>query len=47
MTNLFDGVSFIVEKNPGNTEEGTVSKEEVKNMVAESMKDFASYLLQK
>jgi len=47
MTNLFDGVSFIVEKNPGNTEEGTVSKEEVKNMVAEAMKDFASYLLQK
>lgn len=48
MTNLFDGVSFIVEKNPGKVEEaGAVSKEEVKNMVAEAMKDFASYLLQK
>lgn len=48
MTNLFDGVSFIVEKNPGKVEEAVgVSKEEVKNMVAEAMKDFASYLLQK
>lgn len=47
MTNLFDGVSFIVEKNPGKTEEGTVSKEEVKNMVAEAMKEFASYLMNK
>jgi hypothetical protein len=48
MTNLFDGVSFIVEKNPGKVEEaGAVSKEEVKNMVAEAMKDFASYLLKK
>lgn len=48
MTNLFDGVSFIVENNPGITEEkGGISKEEVKNMVAEAMKDFASHLLQK
>jgi hypothetical protein len=47
MTNLFDGVSFIVEKNPGAAEEGTISKEEVKNMVAEAMKEFASYLLNK
>lgn len=47
MTNLFDGVSFIVEKNPGTVEaEGSVSKEEVKSMVGEAMKDFASYLLQ-
>ncbi|TDT50737.1 glycine/sarcosine/betaine reductase complex component C subunit beta [Fonticella tunisiensis] len=47
MTNLFDGVSFIVEKNPGKTEEKTVSKEEIKNMVADAMKEFASYLFQK
>jgi hypothetical protein len=48
MTNLFDGCSFIVEKNPGKVEEaGAVSKEEIKSMVAEAMKDFASYLLQK
>jgi glycine/sarcosine/betaine reductase complex component C subunit beta len=48
MTNLFDGCSFMVEKNSGKVEEaGAVSKEEVKSMVAEAMKDFASYLLQK
>ena len=48
MTNLFDGCSLIVEKNTGLVEEaGTVSKEEVKSMVAEAMKDFASHLLQK
>lgn len=47
MTNLFDGISMIVEKNPGEAEEAVVSKEEVKNMVAEAMKDFASYLLEK
>lgn len=48
MTNLFDGCSVIVEKNPGIVEEaGAISKEEVKGMVAEAMKDFASYLLEK
>lgn len=47
MTNLFDGISFVVEKNPGKQEDTTISKEEVKNMVAEAMKEFASYLLQK
>lgn len=49
MTNLFDGVSFIVEKNTGLENDGAsgVSKEEVKGMVGEAMKEFASYLLQK
>lgn len=47
MTNLFDGISFIVEKNPGTTDDNNVSKDEVKNMVADAMKEFASYLLQK
>ena len=46
MTNLFDGCSIIVEKNPGLAEEaGAVSKEEVKSLVAEALKDFASYLV--
>jgi len=46
MTNQFDGVSIIMEKNTGKEEdEGAVSKEEVKGMVAEAMKDFASFLL--
>lgn len=47
MTNLFDGVSILVEKNSGLQEnaENTVSKEEVKMMVADAMKEFADYLL--
>ncbi len=46
MTNLFDGVSIVVEKNPGKVdEEKGVSEEEVRKLVAESMRDFASHLL--
>ena len=46
MTNQFDGVSIIMERNTGKEEAaGAVSKEEVKGMVAEAMKDFASFLL--
>jgi len=46
MTNQFDGVSIIIEKNTGKEEaSGAVSKEEIKGMVAEAMKDFASFLL--
>lgn len=45
MTNLFDGVSILVEKNTGAVaEEAGVSKEEVKSMVADAMKDFAKFL---
>lgn len=50
MTNLFDGVSILVEKNNGKAEtaEGAgVSKEEIKSMVADAMKDFAAYLINK
>lgn len=47
MTNLFDGVSIIIEKNPGKVEEEKgVSEEEVRKLVAEAMRDFASNLLQ-
>ncbi|CAM2744886.1 glycine/sarcosine/betaine reductase complex component C subunit beta [Hathewaya histolytica] len=47
MTNLFDGISFVVEKNPGVVEaEGGINKEEVKSMVADAMKDFAKFLMQ-
>ena len=46
MTNLFDGVSVIVERNPGKTEEtATVSKEQVNKMIAEAMRDFSKHLL--
>lgn len=47
MTNLFDGISFVVEKNNGVVEaEGGINKEEVKSMVADAMKDFAKFLMQ-
>lgn len=46
MTNLFDGVSIVVEKNDGNVGgDEQVSQEEVKKLVAEAMRDFASHLL--
>ncbi len=46
MTNLFDGISIVMEKNPGKQEEiQAVSKEEIKGMVAETMKEFAAFLL--
>ena len=47
MTNLFDGVSIVMEKNSGELDDGKgVSKEEVRGLVAEAMRDFASHLLQ-
>jgi hypothetical protein len=47
MTNLFDGVSFVVEANPGKAEEAGqgISKEQVKALIAESMREFAESLL--
>lgn len=45
MTNLFDGVSFLVEANHGNTPEQTVSEEQIKGLIAEALKNFASNLL--
>ncbi len=46
MTNLFDGVSIVMEKNSGKTEDSKgVSEEEVKGLVAEAMREFASHLL--
>ncbi|KDR94974.1 glycine/sarcosine/betaine reductase complex component C subunit beta [Peptoclostridium litorale DSM 5388] len=45
MTNLFDGCSIVIERNSGVVEEGGASKEEVRKMIAESMKEFAAHLL--
>lgn len=46
MTNLFDGASIVMETNPGNIqEEKGVSEEEIRRLVAEAMRDFASHLL--
>ncbi|WP_066503636.1 glycine/sarcosine/betaine reductase complex component C subunit beta [Abyssisolibacter fermentans] len=45
MTNLFDGVSIVVERNNGKTgEEKGASEETIKKMVAEAMREFASHL---
>ena len=46
MTNLFDGVSFLIQGNTGEDQsEAGVSEEEVKGMIAKAMKDFASALM--
>lgn len=48
MTNLFDGISILVEKNTGIVENKSgISKDEVKAMVGDAMKDFADYLMNK
>lgn len=44
MTNLFDGVSIVIEKNSGIKEEKGISEEAVKKMIAEAMRDFAAHL---
>lgn len=46
MTNLFDGVSFIVQKNQGAAgEAGSVSEAQVKSLIGEAMRGFAEALL--
>lgn len=46
MTNLFDGVSFVIEANNGQSAgESGVSEEEVKGLIANALKDFAAGLL--
>lgn len=46
MTNLFDGVSFVIQRNSGEDKaEGGVSEEEVKSMIAKAMKEFAATLM--
>jgi hypothetical protein len=46
MTNLFDGVSFIIEANKGGQKEtSAISEEQIKNLIAKALKDFASNLL--
>lgn len=45
MTNLFDGVSFVIQANSGAEKASGVSEEEIKRMIAKSMKEFAAALL--
>ncbi|MCH4167060.1 MAG: DUF5940 domain-containing protein [Megasphaera sp.] len=45
MTDLFDGVSFVIQPNGGKTEEeGTVSEDQVRSLIAKAMRDFAQSL---
>jgi len=45
MTNLFDGLSLVIEKNPGLTEEtSSLNKEVVRQMIAEALRDMAKKL---
>lgn len=45
MTNLFDGVSFVIEANKGEEEAGGMNEAEVKGLIAKAMKDFATALM--
>ncbi|MDR1017664.1 MAG: DUF5940 domain-containing protein [Lachnospiraceae bacterium] len=46
MTNLFDGVSFLIHGNTAaDSNDSGVSEEEVKGLIAKAMKDFASTLM--
>ena len=45
MTNLFDGVSVMINKNSGEGEAAAVSEAEIKNLIAKAMKDFATSLM--
>lgn len=46
MTNLFDGVSVVIERNQGiKSEEKSVSKDEIRSMIAEAMKEFGNHLI--
>ena len=46
MTNLFDGVSFVIQANTGAEKaEAGVSEEQVKSLIAKAMKEFAATLL--
>ncbi|QQK08693.1 glycine/sarcosine/betaine reductase complex component C subunit beta [Miniphocaeibacter halophilus] len=47
MTNLFDGVSFICERNTGEeSDDQGISKEEIKKIIGESLRELASNMLQ-
>jgi len=41
MTNLFDGISVVIERNKGQEETKGIIKAEIKQLIAESLKEFA------
>ncbi len=47
MTNLFDGVSVVIESNDGKGEQSSgASKAEIKNMIADAMSEFAKNFME-
>ncbi|ATW27359.1 glycine/sarcosine/betaine reductase complex component C subunit beta [Candidatus Formimonas warabiya] len=44
LTNLFDGVSFIIEKNSGMPKDTCFDKEEIRSMIGQAMRDVAQLL---
>ncbi len=45
MTNLFDGISFVIRKNQGQQDQGQgISKTEVRGLIAEALRNFAATL---
>jgi len=45
MTNLFDGVSFVIQPNSGKEEGSSVSEDQVREMIAKAMRDFAKSIM--
>ena len=45
MTNLFDGASFVIQANSGPEAPAGVSEDEVKKLIAKSLREFAATLL--
>lgn len=44
MTNLFDGISVVLQKNSGVSQETGITEERVKQLIAASLRDFAGHL---
>ena len=47
MTNLFDGVSFVMQANTGSDRAAGISEDEIRRLIAKSMKEFAAALMAK
>jgi len=45
MTNLFDGVSVVIERNSGEKSSSGISQKEIKQLIGEAFKEFATGLL--
>ncbi|MDP3446569.1 MAG: glycine/sarcosine/betaine reductase complex component C subunit beta [Eubacteriales bacterium] len=45
MTNLFDGVSFVLRKNTGAQEECAASEQQIRSMIAKAMREFAENMM--